>query len=292
MEKMMTSLSETSSMDNPSSTNKSRLNDFSFIKISGSEASKFLQGQLTINVETLNDHAKLAAHCNSQGRIISLFYILKWAESFLICLPPDNLDIAISALKKYAVFFKVQIEDISAQLKCIGSEDCLGLEEPHYVGTIHYADYHPSLTQSVYIYEQSDFIIENDKLSKQWKLKRLLAKIPMIYAATSAKFLPHDLELPSFGAIDFHKGCYTGQEIIARMQYRGKLKTHLYCAEINTSSVPALASDIISKSSVVGSLVDYCAIDGGYRILISADENKLEQLYISTPTPAFLKLLT
>lgn len=173
------------------------------IKISGVDAKKFLQGQITINMDELQPNkAMLAAHCHRDGRIISLFHIVTFDDAYYLILPTSMTDIAINAFKKYSVFFKVTIEDASAS-------------------TI-------------------DIILPD-------KINRIQSGIPAIYPDTSGKFLPHELNLDKLNAISFNKGCYTGQEIIARMHYRGKLKKHLYLGQTTTTEPPAPATSLYSN---------------------------------------------
>ncbi len=102
--------------------------------------------------------------------------------------------------------------------------------------------------------------------------ERIQAGIPTVYAASSGLFLPHDLNLPQLGAVSFDKGCYTGQEIIARMQYLGKPKQQLYKAVLSADTVPSpgqilyLASD---PDKEMGAVVDAIVIDDKIQLLAS-----------------------
>src|SRR3990167_5001748 len=196
-----------------------------FIQIIGIDAEKFLQGQLTCDVRLANGASCLGAHCNPQGRIISLFILLKFNDAFYLILPRSMIDIALPALKKYAVFFKVQLSDI--------------------------ADEKPVAA------------LANITDEAAWHRTNINAGIPAIYPETSGKFLPHELNLDKLGALNFDKGCYTGQEIIARMHYRGKLKTHLYRARLDSATRPQPGTDIFSRQgqTVCGTVVDSCQIE-------------------------------
>ncbi len=149
------------------------------LRISGPDAQTFLQGQLTCDVQAITDTTcHLGAHCNRQGRMISLFNLFLHQDQYYLIMPARMLLITQHALKKYAPFFKVAMEVV------------LATDIPT-----------PPLPYPT---------------------------MPNLHPATSAKFLPHEFGLQQTHAISFTKGCYTGQEIIARMQYRGALKTHLY----------------------------------------------------------------
>src|SRR5258708_37185821 len=81
------------------------------IKIQGKDAKKFLQGQLTCDIASLSpDTLQLSAHCNPQGRVISLFYLCQHQDAFYLWMQKSMVDIALSALKKYAVFYQLNLD--------------------------------------------------------------------------------------------------------------------------------------------------------------------------------------
>ncbi|MCC2667316.1 MAG: ygfZ, partial [Gammaproteobacteria bacterium] len=189
---------------------------FGLLKVEGVDAKKFLQGQLTCNMEeVLPSQVHLGAHCNPQGRIISLFRIFFYEDAYYLQMPHVMVPIALQAFKKYAVFFKVFLSDSINEFACLG--------------------YNAELLSS----SQANGIY------------------PTIYPETSEKFLPHELGLQHTHAISFNKGCYTGQEIIARMHYRGKLKNQLCRASIDLEQVPCRGEFIDTKTDIIGVIVDY-----------------------------------
>lgn len=143
------------------------------IKVSGPDAEKFLQGQVTCNVNALLDNKpQLCALCNRKGRVIASFNLIKNNNSFYMILSEPMIEIVLNALSKYARFSNVL------------------------------------LSRKVLRYAQDD---SNN--------------ITMITPETSGLFTPHKLNyhlVPNM--IDFKKGCYTGQEIIARVHYLSKPK--------------------------------------------------------------------
>lgn len=176
--------------------------ELGLLKISGADASKFLQGQVTSDVTALaNGQFTLSAHCNPQGRVISLFYLIHLNENYYLLMPRDMIALTQTALKKYAVFFKSTLEDATDELETILPQ----LNNP--------------------------------------TLFDIHAGVPRIHPNTSGAFLPHDINLDQLGAISFEKGCYTGQEIIARMQYRGKLKKRMQSTKLDTAHPPQPGAD-------------------------------------------------
>jgi folate-binding protein YgfZ len=195
---------------------------YGLLKITGPDAKKFLQGQLTCNLDEVTEEPRLGAHCNPQGRIISLFRIFLKDENYFLQMPPSMIPIALKALKKYAVFFKVELSDASSEIKI------------------------------------------SEKINQQNKQAEIENGIAEIYPETSEKFLPHELNLPTLGGVSFNKGCFTGQEIIARMQYRGKLKTRLFSTPISSDTPPQRGADFSQ-----GIIVDYCQLGyNSYLLLV------------------------
>lgn len=188
------------------------------LKIAGDGAKKLLQGQLTCHLDELSPtNSLLGAHCNPQGRIISLFRLFQLNDAYYLQMPRSLVPIAMAALKKYAVFFKVTLTDASDEFATVTPPD-------------------------------------------NWHYSNIINKIPAIYPETTELFLPHELNLPELGAVSFTKGCYTGQEIIARMHYRGKTKNLLTAAEVKTNQTPKLGADIYHETGVAGTIVDVCEI--------------------------------
>jgi hypothetical protein len=156
----------------------------SIIQISGIDSAEFLQGQITNDINLVsNDKFIDSAVCNVQGRVISLFMIRKYAEDFQIIVDSSLSVKLLNHLKKYAVFFKTEMNIISQLSK--------GL------------------------------VVISDE---EWEKDCIKKGRAEINDHLSEKFTPHELNYHNNEIINFQKGCFTGQEVIARMQYRGKLK--------------------------------------------------------------------
>lgn len=248
------------------------LNHLGLITIEGQDAKKFLQGQLTCNVEEIIEHeARLGAHCNPQGRIISLFYIFYANQTYFLQMPHVAVDLAINALKKYAVFFKVTMKNASddffqigysgKQMTSTNSPSAFSLTLPN--------------NRHQIIYKKSEVppLLENKLISSsQWRYEEIKSGVAFIYPETSEKFLPHEINLPGLNGVSFNKGCYTGQEIIARMHYRGKLKTHLYLMTVK-SDQPPMRSHVTYPAGII---VDWVEIGyNHYALLIIAQESEM-----------------
>jgi folate-binding protein YgfZ len=265
------------------------LSDLGFLKIQGADAKKMLQGQLTCNVESVAPlQGCMGAHCNPQGRIISLFYLFIYQDCYYLMLPHSMIALTLAALKKYAVFFKADLTDASNSMAAIGSTEPLPTiitaEQPAVIrisqGTSRciIAGTKETIQHIREVPANAPAITNSDA----WKYLDLTDKIPSIYPETSGKFLPHEINLDKLGAISFDKGCYTGQEIIARMHYRGKLKNHLYMALITSATPPSPGQDIYTEINAearpCGVIVDICRqAYNVYNCLILTDTGSAEK---------------
>jgi folate-binding protein YgfZ len=250
------------------------LSHLGLLKITGEDAKKFLQGQLTCNIEEISStQSRLGAHCNPKGRIIFLFLLFYFQNNYYLQMPHEMIPIAIQSLKKYAVFFKVQLHDASGELISIGysAENLNQFTHPlpeNQDETIQTND----LLIIKILGKKTRYMLcgkietlsplwkkmisETPYISSDhWKCLDIEAGLANIYPETSENFLPHELNLHIFNAISFDKGCYTGQEIIARMHYRGKLKNQLQHIMIESATLPLRGSDLENTHNPI---VDFC----------------------------------
>jgi folate-binding protein YgfZ len=233
--------------------NLTLLNDLGAIMIDSPKAEAFLQGQLTCDVKALaNGDSTLAAHCNAKGRVVSLFTLFKRNDIYYLIMPLDVIDIALANLNKYAIFSK--ITPIIAPLKIYG---ILGKPEVELDDLIRIPDAHLER------YYLIDFNAVDRAVARSaeadWHSLDIAAGIPRLYKNTIEEFLPHALNLPALGAVSFNKGCYTGQEIIARLEYRGQLKQHLKQIKILNANIDLIGKKIMrpdNTSASIGHIVD------------------------------------
>jgi folate-binding protein YgfZ len=226
------------------------LNQWQILRISGTEAATFLQGQISCDVLKLNlAQAQLAACVNLKGRIISNFLVLKASEQdFLILCPAKTLIVTQSILTKYAIFSKVTIEQDSSLIVAAGKN----LQKKNLTESEMFAFSSSSLA--------CDFYISSvDKIKELWigasKQKQLFepalfdfllisAGIVFIQAQSSERFTPQEINFELVNGISFSKGCYTGQEVVARLHYRGTPKRRGYISEIQPSQSHAEDIDL------------------------------------------------
>ena len=249
------------------------------LKISGPDAKQLLQGQFTCDVESVTPtRSCMGAHCNPQGRIISLFYLFQFQDAYYLFLPRNMLPLTMATLKKYALFYQVQLVDASDQLMAMGTSSPPARENGLAVIRL------PS--RAILIGEVAEVKTIWEALAQSshlaalsaWECLNITEGIPTIYPETTGKFLPHEINLHQLEGISFNKGCYTGQEIIARMHYRGKLKKHLYKARITSTTPPQPGLDLFSHQAGVklasGILVAACQEEdhNNYCVLLVTEE--------------------
>lgn len=206
------------------------LESYTYFDLLGADSEKLLQGQISVDVsKLLTDRAQLAVLCNPKGRIVALFHIHRIAEGFRFVLPKEIAGPTIEHLKKYAVFYKVSINlaNDSLSILVINGDSAEKIEQPTIeIPAVNFSILYKDQSRTIASYAESNQLelLNSDEL---WYWQLASNRISWLTADTCEQFLPHNLNLPELSAIDFNKGCFTGQEVIARMQYKGKLKQHV-----------------------------------------------------------------
>ncbi|MGY2292158.1 CAF17-like 4Fe-4S cluster assembly/insertion protein YgfZ [Pseudomonas sp. SDO528_S397] len=246
------------------------------LAVRGADAAKFLQGQLTCNLNYLSDtQASLGARCTQKGRMQSSFRILLQGDGVVLAMASELLEPQLADLKKYAVFSKSKLTDESAAWVRFGLVDAdqalasLGLELPAETDSVVRAGdliairVSPGRTelwapaaQAQTLHSQLVAQLKESDLNP-WLLGQIRAGIGQVMPQTRELFIPQMLNLQAVGGVSFKKGCYTGQEIVARMQYLGKLKRHLYRLNLAAGELPAPGTPLFSAShaSAIGEVV-------------------------------------
>ncbi len=235
------------------------LSNLGLIKVTGDDAETFLQGQFTNDVrQVTNKNSQLSAMCSPKGRVIVNFRLFKRDNAYYLLLPKDSLAASLKRLQMYVLRSKVKLENASDNLYpigIIGSTENLTNENSTILKV---ADTQP---RSIIITDTPEKFVDcGEKMSNEseWQRLDILAGLPQIVAATKEAFVPQMLNYDILGGISFKKGCYTGQEVVARMQYLGKLKRRMYLAKIQTAQLPQPgdALYISSDEQNVGKIVN------------------------------------
>jgi tRNA-modifying protein YgfZ len=264
------------------------------LAVRGPDASKLLQGQLTCNLNYLDEHsASLGARCTPKGRMLSSFRILQQGEGYLLAMAAELLAEQLAELQKYAVFSKSKLTDESAAWQRFGLQGgdaalaSLGLVLPANSDSI---ARHAELIAVRLSDGRSELWVPSAaaestlaQLKTQlpqaplnnWLLAQVRAGIGQVFGASREAFIPQMINLQALGGVSFKKGCYTGQEIVARMQYLGKLKRRLHRLSLADTVIPAVGTSIFSPihASSVGEVVLAAHSENGVELLAVLQED-------------------
>jgi folate-binding protein YgfZ len=286
------------------------------IEIKGPESAKFLQGQVTCDVRELaNNTTRLGAQCNIKGRMLLCFRALQTdSERIILRVHAGLVTNGLASLGKYIVFSKAKLADVTQNYRCLGVagaqaatliKDVFGAEiaqdddwqvaSEHLIIRIAEDRYECWITST-----QAETIW--DQLSAQatpanqnlWNLLNIQAGIGDITPETYEAFTPQAINFQLVNGINFRKGCYTGQEIVARLHYRGTLKRHMYRFEfsLNNQELPSPGSELKnSDGKTVGEVILAAYGNGNMgELLASVVDDERVAIYLAN-NPQKLSLL-
>lgn len=283
------------------------LSQLGLLEISGADAVTFLQGQVTNDVKLLDGTTShYAGYCNPKGRMLAMFFAFGHLDHLHLQLPKTLIEPILKRLRMYVLRSKVTIDDVSARIHRIGvagigSEAALLKlfdqvpQQPHALVT------HaqgvivrlPGAIPRFQIYSDEahatalwDALASTHRPAGKpvWDWLEIQAGIPDVYPETQEAFVPQMLNLDALGGINFKKGCYTGQEIVARTHYLGKVKRRTHIAHLVGAQPPSAGDEVVVAGSgeVAGNIVRSApAPAGGYDVLA---EVRLENLAVDTLT--------
>jgi folate-binding protein YgfZ len=229
------------------------LASLSLLRFSGSDALAFLQGQVSSDTRRLADGLpQLSAYSSAQGRVVAVLHLLPHSSGVMAILPRELKLTALERLRKFVLRAKVKIEDLSDRYSVAGAHDASAVElenlpvggaaylEREGIAVARVPDGAQSATPRYWVVRPraSDPVgnegsvrdgdaVRGADADLAWRLADIRAGMPQVYAATSEQFVAQMLNLDLLDAISFTKGCYTGQEIIARTQHLGRIKRRL-----------------------------------------------------------------
>ncbi len=228
-----------------------RLDQFGFLKISGVDAVTFLQGYTTCDLAALkHDSAQLGAICNIQGRMLTSFIVIQQGQDLVLRMHQSLVPKTIAFLTKYIVFSKAELADISENLHCYGSLDPESTpgESPYPMKTDN-GTITVELGNRREQWRSSRPTSEATDMVRRWSEAELEAGVAWVDEKSCEEHLPQTLNYHHLGGISFTKGCYLGQEIVARMQYRGALKKRLHRIETDTQNRQLTSGNIVVAGS-------------------------------------------
>ncbi|NJN39660.1 MAG: folate-binding protein YgfZ [Gammaproteobacteria bacterium] len=256
----------------------------------GTDAESFLQGQLTCNVQGLDAaHATLGAYCTPQGRMLATFLLWRDGDGLSMVLSADIADAVRKRLTMFVLRAKVEIgAPDPARIALMGVSGAGGARAVHAVvgacpanqmdlvrdGDVTAirlrgerilvatpAEHAPALWQRL-----TETLAPVGTAAWQWL--DIVAGVPHVTAPTQDRFVPQMANLELIGGVDFRKGCYTGQEVIARSQYRGKVKRRLYLAHVEGAEASAGDEILDGAEAVSGTIMNAApSPEGGIDVL-------------------------
>lgn len=265
------------------------------ISCQGEDARGFLHNQLTSDVNHLNHgQAQHAAWCSAKGRMLASFVVMRTEAGYLLRLSADLVPAIAKRLQMFVLRAKVKVSDVSpthvnfgvAGNSAASALESAGMPVPAAVMTC--AEFQSGRVLRL---DESRFeiIVNSDAASRVWGALAALARpvgtpvwqwidiargLPVISSATQEEFVPQMTNFDKLGGVSFHKGCYPGQEIIARTQYLGKVKRHLY--RVSAASTLAAGQPLFSTvepDHACGMVVSAApAPDGGFVALAVIQE--------------------
>lgn len=278
------------------------LDDWSLATIKGADSEKYLQGQVTADVAKLTDDQHLlAAHCDAKGKMWSNLRLFRTAEGFSWILRRSVAESQLKELKKYAVFSKVTIEADNEHvlLGVAGFQARAALA--NLFSTLPDADkqlvHEDETTLLWFAHPAERFLLVTDVAtaekvtealrgeaqlnnSQQWLALNIEAGLPVIDTVNSAQFIPQATNIQALGGISFKKGCYTGQEMVARAKFRGANKRALWYLAGKASRVPEAGEDLELKMGEnwrrTGTVLAAAQLDDGKLLVQVVMNNDME----------------
>ncbi len=246
-----------------------QLKDWGILFVEGPDASSFLQGQLTNSVLGLtrtssatiaqgNAGVRLSGYCTAKGRLLASAWIclLQYQEQDRFALFVSR-DLAAAFAKRLAMFVlrsKVKVTDVSHEwcvYGAMGLADAVKAHLPSDAIALAMTNTSANSNAERILFASQQLLPSQSSIPEDlsaWNVAEIASGIPRIVNATQDQFVPQMINLESIGGVDFKKGCYPGQEVVARSQYRGAIKRRLFLAKVHSEIQNCLpATEIIHE---------------------------------------------
>ncbi len=300
---------------------KCDLSHYGLIAVSGDDAVTFMQGQFSNDVTLVDDaHSQLSSYNNPKGRCLACFRLFRQQQRYLLRLPREVLAPTLQRLRMFVLRSAVVLEDVSDELASMGLsgpaaeaflardqlaptevDGCLqgdGFSVLRVAGAQHPRfELHGQAEALQQVWQQArDFTTVG---RGTWRLLEIEAGLPEVFLASRESFVPQMLNLDRLGGISFTKGCYTGQEIVARMHYLGKLKKRMYLAEVRSPHTPAVGDKLYAAQGdteqSIGEVVNRQSLGQERHKLLAViriDAAEAGDIHLDSPTGPRLSLQT
>lgn len=271
-----------------------KLDHLGALRFSGVDAEAFLQGQLTCDVAEIGTRSGgYGAYCSSKGRMLATFLLWRDDNGFIMILSRDLLTSVQKQISRFVLRSRVKIEDMSDSIVLVGAvgvpterlpaSPSLSLKD----GRLLLALAAAAISEALRGLPIADAAL--------WRWLDIRNGLPLVTAATRDQFVPQMANLELIGGVSFEKGCYTGQEIVARAQHLGKVKRRMFLA--NTEA-PAKAGDVLYSDDLVGQTCGTVvnaevSPEGGYDLLavIQAASRERSTVRLGAPGGPELRFL-
>ncbi len=254
------------------------LSPYAVLEVTGADAGAFLRAQLTNDVLRLGrDRHFLAAWCDAKGRTLCIVRVLESDAGYLLLLPTSLLEPIVKRLRMYVLRAQVKIDDVTGAWHLAGMQDTT---EPlpddatvvRDAGRILLGLGTSAAPRALLLQNAEDSTGTPASValdSAEWRLAEIDAGVPEVDAATQGLFVPQMLNLHWLLAIDFDKGCYPGQEIVARLHYRGRLTRRLFRMQWE-GDYPAPGDDVVDDGQArQGTILQSAATASGQGRLLA-----------------------
>lgn len=206
---------------------RTHLTRYGLLQVTGEDAREFLHAQLTTDILHLaQDRAAFAGWCSAKGRLLATFRVIPQAQGFWLQLARDLAATVSKRLSMFVLRSRVRIADRSGEWMQHGVWDAdWSGPEVSWAGAV--ATVRVGERRFLQLGPAAEMTAPATVPEERWALDEIRAGRPWISAATQDQFVPQMVNLESLGGVDFRKGCYPGQEIVARAQYRGQVKRRM-----------------------------------------------------------------
>lgn len=263
------------------------LDHFGLMRVTGEQGRSFIHGQVTTDISSLaNDQWRWGAHCDPKGKMLAAFRTFAIDDALMLMMPKDTLAADLPQLAKYAVFSKAELTDASEDFVILG---VAGTDASQWIQD-HFGEINQELSEipgGVLLKDGERYIMVLEQSAAQpllgsiseplysataWQALDIKAGYPNIAASHQGQFVPQMCNLQAINGISFEKGCYMGQETVARMKYRGGNKRALYIitgtaeSAVNTDSKLEIAIEDGFKK--LGAIIEVAQQDN--QVLLSA----------------------
>ena len=249
------------------------------LAISGDDAAAFLHAQFTNDVAALAPGAaQWNGWCSPKGRLLATFLLVRRETDYLLMLPAEIAEPVAKRLRMFVLRSKVKIEDITAKI------ERYGVAGPGAAAIVEPLRDRAAVAQvdaRRFVVLADAPMLEPTAGESAWDASLVQAGIPIVVAATQDAFVPQMANFELVGGVNFKKGCYPGQEIVARTQYRGILKRRMALAHLDTAEAPQPGDSLYSSAfgeQAAGQVANAApAPQGGFDALVVAQVESLKR---------------